>query len=86
VKIEPIFGVPVGSQSAAFATEGGIHHIYVNDKALEGHTSGKFPDVIVYDLLETRVIAGNTIEGPTRQIDVMVKRASPIAQPAAGAL
>jgi len=68
--------VLVGSQSTAFATEGGIHHIYANEKALEGYKTSKFPDgsVIVYDLLETREIAGNTIEGPTRRIDVMVKQ------------
>jgi hypothetical protein len=68
--------VLVGPQSAAFATEGGIHHIYANDKAREGYQTGKFPDgsVIVYDLLETREIAGNTIEGPTRRVDVMVKQ------------
>jgi hypothetical protein len=68
--------VLVGPQSAAFATEGGIHHIYANDKALEGYDTGKFPDgsEIVYDLLETREVAGNTIEGPTRRVDVMVKQ------------
>jgi len=68
--------VLVGPQSAAFATEGGIHHIYANEKALEGYDTGKFPDgsVIVYDLLETKEIAGNTIEGPTRRVDVMVKQ------------
>jgi hypothetical protein len=68
--------VLVGPQSAAFATEGGIHHIYANDKALEGYDSGKFPDgsVIVYDLLETKEVAGNTIEGQTRRVDVMVKQ------------
>ena len=67
--------VLVGPQSAAFATEGGIHHIYANDKALVGYNSGKFPDgsVIVYDLLETKEVAGNTIEGQTRRVDVMVK-------------
>src|ERR1700758_2274262 len=60
--------VLVGPQSSAFATEGGIHHIYANGKALEGYATGKFPDgaVIVYDLLETKEIAGNTVEGPTR--------------------
>lgn len=65
----------VGPQSPAFATEGGIHHIYANDKALRGYDSGKFPDgsVIVYDLLETKEVAGNTIEGQTRRVDVMVK-------------
>ena len=68
--------VLVGPQSAAFATEGGIHHIYANEKAVQGYETGKFPDgsVIVYDLLETREIAGNIIEGPTRRIDVMVKQ------------
>jgi hypothetical protein len=68
--------VLVGPQSAAFATEGGIHHIYANDKALEGYNTGKFSDgsVIVYDLLEIKEIAGNTIEGPTRRVDVMVKQ------------
>ncbi len=68
--------VLVGPQSAAYATEGGIHHIYANEKALEGYKTSNFPDgsVIVYDLLETREIAGNTIEGPTRRIDVMVKQ------------
>jgi hypothetical protein len=68
--------VLVGPQSAAFATEGGIHHIYANEKALEGYETGKFPDgsVIVYDLLETKEVAGNTIEGPTRRVDVMVKQ------------
>jgi hypothetical protein len=67
--------VLVGPQSPAFATEGGIHHIYANPKALEGFTTGKFPDgaVIVYDLLETKEIAGNTVEGPTRRVDVMSK-------------
>ena len=68
--------VLVGPQSAAFATEGGIHHIYANKEALEGYRSGRFPDgsVIVYDLLETREISGNTTEGPTRRIDVMEKQ------------
>jgi hypothetical protein len=68
--------VLVGPQSAAFATEGGIHHIYANDKALEGYDSGTFPDgsVIVYDLLETKEVAGNTIESQTRRVDVMVKQ------------
>ena len=67
--------VLVGPQSAAYATEGGIHHIYANEKALEGYDTGRFPDgsVLVYDLLQTKEIEGNTIEGPTRRVDVMVK-------------
>src|SRR5215469_11103791 len=68
--------VLVGPQSSAFATEGGIHHIYANEKALQGYDTGKFPDgsVLVYDLLGTKEIAGNTVEGPTRRVDVMVKQ------------
>ena len=67
--------VLVGPQSA-FATGGGIHHIYANDSALQGYDSGNFPDgsVIVYDLLETKEVAGNTVEGQTRRVDVMVKQ------------
>jgi Cytochrome P460 len=70
--------VLVGPQSAAFATEGGIHHIYANPKALAGYATGKFPDgaVIVYDLLETKQIAGDTVEGPTRRVDVMLKHSA----------
>jgi hypothetical protein len=68
--------VVVGPKSAAFATERGIHHIYANEKALQGYDTGRFPDgsVLVYDLLETKEVAGNTIEGPTRRIDVMTKQ------------
>jgi hypothetical protein len=68
--------VVVGRQSAAFATEGGIHHIYANEKALQGYDRGRFSEgsVLVYDLLETKEIAGNTIEGPTRRVDVMTKQ------------
>ena len=73
--------VLVGPRSAAFATEGGIHHIYANEKALQGYESGNFPDgsVIVYDLLETKEVGGNTIEGQTRRVDVMVKQSEQYA-------
>ena len=54
---------------------GGIHHIYANDKALEGYKSGKFPDgaVIVFDLLEV-VQSDNAItEGSRKFVGVMQK-------------
>jgi hypothetical protein len=68
----------VGPQSDAFATEGGIHHIYANDEAVEGYLSGEFPDgsILVYDLLETSLVRGNTVEGKQRRVDVMVKRSA----------
>ena len=67
--------VLVGPASSAFATEGGIHHIYANELARQGYRTGRFPDgsVIVYDLLETKEVSGNTIEGAPRRLDVMVK-------------
>jgi hypothetical protein len=67
--------VVVGPTSAAFATEGGIHHIYANERALEGYRAGTFPDgsIIVYDLLETKEAAGNLLEGAPRRFDVMMK-------------
>jgi hypothetical protein len=54
----------------------GIHHIYANDKAMKGYTSGKFPEgsIIVFDLLEAKVEANSDIiEGERKFIDVMIK-------------
>lgn len=60
---------------------GGIHHIYANDRALEGYRSESFPDgaVIIFDLLEA-VRDGNAItEGPRKVVGVMHKDASKFA-------
>jgi hypothetical protein len=53
----------------------GFHHIYANEKALEGYRSGQFADgsVIVFDVLEAQVNAATTAEGARRFIDMMVK-------------
>lgn len=65
----------VGPQSAAFQALGGIHHVYANEKAMEGYRTGRFPDgsTIVLDLLEAKESEGITKEGPRRRIDMMVK-------------
>ena len=66
----------IGPASAAYKAEGGIHHIYANEKALAGYRTGQFPDgsILVYDLLEAKEVApGITVEGTTRRVDVMVK-------------
>ncbi|MCI0390204.1 MAG: cytochrome P460 family protein [Acidobacteria bacterium] len=65
----------IGPESPFFESFGGLHHIYANEKAMEGYRTGRFPDgsVIVFDLLETRENAGVTIEGPRLRIGVMVK-------------
>jgi hypothetical protein len=56
---------------------GGIHHIYANDKALEGYRSETFPDgaVIIFDLLAA-VHDGNAVtEGARKVVGVMHKDA-----------
>ncbi|HEY3743905.1 MAG TPA: cytochrome P460 family protein [Bryobacteraceae bacterium] len=59
----------------AFASEGGIHHIYANPVAVAGYASGKFADgsVIVYELVETNEKDAVITEGARRRVDVMVK-------------
>lgn len=54
---------------------GGIHHIYANDKAVQGYRSAVFPDgaVIIFDLLEA-VHDGNAVtEGARKVVGVMHK-------------
>jgi hypothetical protein len=65
----------VGPQSPSFQRYGGLHHIYANEKAMEGYRTGQFQDgsVIVFDLLEVQEKAGVTGEAARRFIDVMVK-------------
>ena len=58
-----------------FDAFGGIHHLYANDKALEGYRSNTFPDgaVIIFDLLEA-VHDGNAVtEGARKVVGVMHK-------------
>jgi hypothetical protein len=65
----------VGPQSKFFADSGGMHHIYANEKAMEGYVSGKFPDgsVLVFDLLDVIEKDGVTSEGRRQRIDVMLR-------------
>jgi hypothetical protein len=72
----------IGPQSPAFADNGGLHHIYANEKAMEGYRSGRFSDgsVIVADFLENQESAGVATEGKRRRIDVMVKDSGRFAE------
>ena len=56
---------------------GGIHHLYANDKALDGYRKGRFPDgaVIVFDLLEARSADNAVTEGARKVVGVMRKDA-----------
>jgi hypothetical protein len=67
----------VGPENKNFATIGGFHHYYVNEKAMEGVRTGQFPDgsVVVDERLEVRLEAGTTFEGPKKYVAVMEKEA-----------
>src|SRR5688572_14163523 len=72
----------VGPQSPIYKRYGGLHHIYANEKAVEGYRTGMFQDgsVIVFDVLETQETAGTTAEGTRRFIDVMAKDSQRFAE------
>jgi hypothetical protein len=74
----------VGPQNPGFASNGGLHHFYANEKGVAGYRTGEFPDgaVLIDDLLETKEIAtpGVTIEGPRRRLAVMVKNSRRYAE------
>ena len=60
---------------------GGIHHVYANDKALEGYRADAFPDgaVIVFDLLEAAHDGHAITEGARKVVGVMHKDAGRFA-------
>jgi hypothetical protein len=59
-----------------FDSFGGLHHIYANDRAMQGYRKGgAFPDgaVIVFDLLDARAGGGAIEAGARKVVGVMVK-------------
>lgn len=60
-----------------FGSFGGIHHIYANEKALEGYRGASFPDgaVIIFDLLEAAEDGNAVTEGSRKVVGVMHKDA-----------
>jgi hypothetical protein len=58
-----------------YASFGGLHHLYANDKAMRGYASGKFPDgsVIVFDLLEAASADHAVTAGQRKVVGVMLK-------------
>lgn len=65
----------VGPSAPRFATNGGLHHFYANQKALEGYRTGQFPDgaVLIDDLLEMNEKDGVASEGARKRLAVMLK-------------
>jgi len=53
----------------------GIHHVYANDKALEGLKHGDYPDgaVLVFDLLDYQEKDHALTEGKRKLVGVMVR-------------
>lgn len=74
----------VGPQNPGFASNGGLHHFYANEKGVEGYRTGTFPDgaVLIDDLLETKDVStpGVTVEGPRKRLAVMVKDSQKFAK------
>ena len=58
-----------------FKFSDGYHHIYANAKAMQGYTSGNFPEgsILIFDVLDTKEQNGNIQEGSRKHLDVMVK-------------
>ena len=68
----------VGPENKSFATIGGFHHYYANEKAMEGFRTGEFPNgsVVVDERLATREEGGTTFEGIKKYVAVMEKEAT----------
>jgi len=59
-------------------SEQGMHHIFANQKAVDGYSSGNFADgsVVVYELRQAQQKNGVIFEGERRRVDVMIKDSS----------
>lgn len=71
-------GIIMHGANPQLMTEEGMHHIFANQKAVDGYSSGKFPDgsIIVYELREAQQENGVIFEGERKRVDVMVKDSS----------
>ena len=65
----------IGPSHKNFSTMGGFQHIYANEAAMTGYRTRSFPEgsVITFDWLEMTENNGAFLEGPRRQLDVMIK-------------
>lgn len=69
----------VGPDSKMFATQGGLHLFYANDKAIKGFRDGRFPNgsVLVQEMVRTKEddgpFKGTFVESEHIGINIMVK-------------
>jgi hypothetical protein len=68
-------GVIMPGTMPQMTNEEGMHHIFANQKAVEGYASGSFADgsMVVYELRETKQQNGVISEGDRKRVDVMIK-------------
>jgi hypothetical protein len=53
----------------------GFTHIYANTKAMEGYTTGKFPEgsILIFDVIQASKTDSISNEGKRKHTDVMIK-------------
>jgi Cytochrome P460 len=70
-------GVVLPDINPQLKSEEGMHHVFANEKAVEGYATGDFADgsVIVYELREGPPKNGVIAEGDRKRVDVMIKDA-----------
>ena len=71
-------GVILPGGNPQLKSEEGMHHIFANEKAVDGYSSGDFPDrsIIVYELREAQQKSGVIFEGDRKRVDLMIKDSS----------
>lgn len=71
-------GVIMPGANPQLASEERMHHIFANQKAVDGYSSGDFADgfIIVYELRETQQKNGAVFEGERKRVDVMIRDSS----------
>lgn len=71
-------GVILPGANPQLMSEEGMHHIFANQKAVDGYASGGFADgsIIVYELREAQQKNGVIFEGERKRVDVMIKDSS----------
>ena len=71
-------GVIMPGANPQLMSEEGMHHVFANQKAVDGYTSGDFADgsIIVYELREAQQKNGVIFEGERKRVDVIIKDSS----------
>jgi hypothetical protein len=68
-------GVIMPGANPQLMSEEGMHHVFANEKAVDGYSSGDFPDgsILVYELREAQQKSGIIFEGDRKRVDVMIR-------------